>query len=185
MTHIRSLPINISNNGELTFYNGVYPGTGTVTDPYRIIGFEFSNPAIELTIGSVNAYVVVSHNLFQNSMIGMYIKDSRNIIIENNTFSNNHLAILLQNSQIPSLYNNSFNNNAVMLIGILSSVNLKNNIQTSNVISYVFLLSSFSGISVLQLFTPFSILFLVIITLIVFALVFARRNKNGRYGRKL
>lgn len=180
LNYTKSVPLNINNNGGLTLYNGVYPGTGTKTDPYRIIGFEFSSPAIELTITNVSTYVVISHNLFNGSLIGLYIKDSKNIIIDNNTFSNNHLAILLQNSQIPALFNNSFDSNAVILIGILSSVNLKNNIQNSNVINYIFILSNFSGLSVLQLFTPFSIIFLIVLTLIVFSIIFIRKIKNDR-----
>lgn len=180
LNYTKSVPLIINNNG-LNIYNGVYPGTGTKTDPYRIIGYYFSTSSIDLRIINVNEYVVISHNIFNGSLLALYVKDSKYIIIENNTFSNNDLAILLRSSQVTAIFNNSFDGNTVILLSLLSSVTFKNNIQNSNIINYIFIISNFSGLSVFQLFTPFSVLFLVILIIIVFSIfLYYKRNKQSK-----
>ncbi|MGC8693745.1 MAG: S8 family serine peptidase [Thermoplasmata archaeon] len=176
--YTKSVPLIIKNN-DLTLYNGVYPGTGTKTDPYRIIGYYFSSASIDLRLINVNEYVIISHNIFKGSLLALYVKDSKNIIIENNTFSNNDLAILLRNSQVPVMSNNSFDGNSVILFSLQSSVTLKNNIQNSNIINYIFIFSNFVGLSFFQLFSPASILFIVILIIILLSIFVYYRKKSS------
>ncbi len=177
INYTKSVPLIINNN-DLTIYNGVYPGTGTKTDPYRITGNYFSSTSIDLRLINVNDYVIISHNIFNGSLLALYVKDSKNIIIQNNTFSNNDLAILLRSSQISIMSNNIFDGNTVILLSLLSSVTLKNNIQNSNIINYIFIFSNFAGLSLFQLFTPFSILLIAVFIISLFSIIFIHYRKK-------
>lgn len=116
--------------------SGTYQENVNVTKPISLISqnnantiIEGSNNSTALTIPIDN--ISVAGFTFQNSGIGILIKNAHNCIISNNTISDNFIGLELENSTGNTLRNNEINGNTFNLITENSS---NNSFDASNII---------------------------------------------------
>lgn len=137
--------ISISSNAEFNATNGVTGGTGIVSDPYIISGWDIdATLATGISIQATTAYFVVKDCFIHNGGFnynGTSLDNCVNGILNNNTFSSNLYGIYLSSSSNNILSNNTCSNNQV---GIhLSS-------STNNILSGNFCTGSEDGIQLIS-----------------------------------
>ncbi len=122
-------PIVIDGNSGFS----VFPGSGTIDDPYIIEGYNISNPSgIAIDIRNTDVYFIIRNNTLTFSKDGIFLMNAKNGQIVNNTISGNEQGIYMYNSA-----NNTVSGNSIIenLEGI-SLWSSPNNTISANMISY-------------------------------------------------
>jgi parallel beta-helix repeat protein len=151
-------PILIVGNQGFTAENGVVRGSGNISDPYIIEGWEIeSSDTHGIEIIDTNAYFIIRYvsisecdgdgihlqgvtnariedSMINNNYRGIYLVDANNNIITNNSVSNNvKTGILLESSNNNTVENNTVAHNRGEF-GVGLEIGCKNNIIVGNMV---------------------------------------------------
>ncbi|MHA2254152.1 MAG: NosD domain-containing protein, partial [Candidatus Kariarchaeaceae archaeon] len=115
-------PILIDENTDFNV-TWLFPGSGTVLDPFRIEGWTFWYPGEKvLEIRDTTAYFIIVNNTFVASDVGIYISNVVNGIIEENIVVGNAFdGIYIENSNALELSKNTIYQNGESGIHLVNS----------------------------------------------------------------
>ncbi len=130
-------PIFINGNEGFTLYNGVVAGTGTISDPYIIEGWEIdAHSPNSMEIRNTDAYLVIRKMLIHSATIaGIKLENVSNINVEESTLSFNTYAVGLlgSNLNIAITDNNmTYNGDGIALGGRAAYVTISGDNLSSN-----------------------------------------------------
>ena len=84
-------PILIDGNNNYTLTNGVISGSGTIFDPYLIMGWSINDSNNNgITINNTDLYFIIRDCKIMNCKSGIYFNNVKNGIIEFNNIKNNY-----------------------------------------------------------------------------------------------
>ena len=145
-------PIVILSNADFTSANGVTAGTGTVSDPYIIQGWNISSSTGNgISIVNTAAYVLVQNVLIQSGITGILLSGTSHVTLQLVVVSKNNLTgIHIENSSGITLTQSNVTRNGLhplpgtgyspgIYVDASSNVELSNNNVTMNSGSGIYL----------------------------------------------
>jgi len=121
-------PIRISGNADFTAVNGVTGGSGTVSDPYIIEGWEITEAAgvdYGIWLENTDAYVVIRNCLTIPPYTGIRLEHVANVLIENVTVRGGHQGLYVYDSADVVISNSDIGHIVGDVVLLYSSNNIK------------------------------------------------------------
>jgi len=132
-------PIYINGNADFTPTNGVTGGSGTLSDPYIMEGWEINASTTNgIEIGNTDAYIFV-HDLYlysySSTYYGIDLHNVQNCRIENVRIENNSIGIILYESSGNIIANSTVSSNDFdgIHLGYSGNNTIASNIVSSNI----------------------------------------------------
>lgn len=123
---VQDTPISLDGN---TAFKGIFPGSGTSTDPYRIENRDFedlTHTQVVISISNSDVYFVINNSVIHGGYTGILLHNVTNGVIFNNTIYNNsdQGIDIEENSEFCTLEKNRIYNNTHHGCRILDSSNI-------------------------------------------------------------
>jgi parallel beta-helix repeat protein len=123
-------PISINGNAGFVPANGVTGGSGTVSDPYIIDGWDIDlsiTPSSGISVSNTWAYFVIKHVYIHEGngarLSGIYLSNVTHAKIENVTVFNNYIGMEVEGCSSNKFLHNNVSSNGQNGIGMLGGSN--------------------------------------------------------------